>query len=690
MTRIHVAQAEIIVGRVEDVLPTLPADHFDACLSDPPYHFASVVKRFGGKDAAPAQHGTDGAYARASKGFMGQTWDGGSVAFDPETWAAVLRCLKPGASVMAFGAPKNVHRLTCAIEDAGFEIRDMVLWLFASGFPKSYSVSKGLDKRAGVERKVVDPNKFSALNGKANVSVYGAASRPDETAAATPEAAAFEGFGSALKPSYEPCVWAMKLVDGTFAENALRHGVAGINIDAGRVGSSGGTAGSNRGTEPGVFGDKCTLNGAFGVPVPGLGRWPANILHDGSPEVLEAFAQAGERPSSGSAASPGLKGTGNGSTYAPIKAQGPIQNDTGSAARFFWSPSKTETIQECNCDICGLPSGTPDSKMSQHTEGEMPWHHARTVKLTSSPEFSEDGLPASVLSSAPGNLPQESAGRNPKDPRFVSSAAGFSTHSPAPGNDIAELSAPPWLRARIVQAAKSAGILCDSCVTAIAQSLVATRLGRDPASLPCLASIADPFRQTLIQCLALYAAHRESTDTILTTASLKQLLGSVFHAIANTTIKERNGQNSRSHQQRFFWSSKAQSDDRHFFCTICNDAYPADQRPRHRHGKPDTAHLIAHPTVKPRELCAYLAGMLLPPKRAEGSPRRLLVPFAGTGSEIIGAIDAGWDEVVGIEMDGCYAVIAKRRIEDRAPLLVARPAATERKQAPDLFARAVE
>ena len=106
-------------------------------MTDPPYHLVSVVKRFGADDAVPAQFGSDGAYARASRGFMGRTWDGGDVAFRAETWAAVYRVLKPGGYVLAFGGTRTYHRLACAIEDAGFDVRDMISWNFGSGFPKS-------------------------------------------------------------------------------------------------------------------------------------------------------------------------------------------------------------------------------------------------------------------------------------------------------------------------------------------------------------------------------------------------------------------------------------------------------------------------------------------------------------------------------------------------------------------------
>jgi site-specific DNA-methyltransferase (adenine-specific) len=137
-------------GDCLEVLPRLAAEgvRADACVTDPPYHLTSIVKRFGKPNAKPTRDGD--VYARSSAGFMGKAWDGGDVAFRPETWAAVGACLKPGAHLLAFGGTRTFHRTACAIEDAGFEIRDCVMWLYGSGFPKSHDVAKAIDKAAGV------------------------------------------------------------------------------------------------------------------------------------------------------------------------------------------------------------------------------------------------------------------------------------------------------------------------------------------------------------------------------------------------------------------------------------------------------------------------------------------------------------------------------------------------------------
>ena len=157
-------------------------------------------------------------------GFMGKKWD----ALPPslEVFEQCLRVLKPGGHLLAFGGSRTYHRLAVAVEDAGFDIRDQIMWVYSSGFPKSQNVSKFIDKKLGAEREVIGPNKFSHLNGKSNKTCYGKASRPDEAAPATDEAKQWEGWGTALKPSIEPLVVASK----PFDEDNDLHTIK-INID---------------------------------------------------------------------------------------------------------------------------------------------------------------------------------------------------------------------------------------------------------------------------------------------------------------------------------------------------------------------------------------------------------------------------------------------------------------------------
>jgi len=139
-------------------LKKLKDNSVDSVVTDPPYHLTSIVKRFGKEDSAKAQYGTDGAFQRASKGFMGKEWDGGDIAFRPDVWEECYRVLKPGGHLLAFSHSRTYHRMGVAIEDAGFEIRDQIMWIYGSGFPKSHNIGKAVDKLKGNEREVVGKN----------------------------------------------------------------------------------------------------------------------------------------------------------------------------------------------------------------------------------------------------------------------------------------------------------------------------------------------------------------------------------------------------------------------------------------------------------------------------------------------------------------------------------------------------
>ena len=158
----------------------------DSIVTDPPYHLTSIVKRYSKENSAPpTSKSMGGAFVRVSKGFMGKEWDGGDIAFRPETWELALKLLKPGGYILAFSASRNYHRMAVAIEDAGFEIRDQMMWLYGSGFPKSLNLGNG--------------------------------------------------WGTALKPAHEPIVMARKSLEGTNKQNMEKYGVGGINIDGCRI-----------------------------------------------------------------------------------------------------------------------------------------------------------------------------------------------------------------------------------------------------------------------------------------------------------------------------------------------------------------------------------------------------------------------------------------------------------------------
>lgn len=253
----------------------------DAIVTDPPY--ALTQKKKGGSGAASLNLNSPAGRSRITTGFMGQKWDGELPGI--EVWTEALRVLKPGGYLLAFGGTRTFHRLACAIEDAGFEIRDTIMWLYGSGFPKSLDVSKAIDKAAGAEREVVGRRTDRAATPKNDIRngrLVGVGIPREKidlsaiTAPATDAAKHWQGWGTALKPAWEPIIVARKSLDGTVAENVQRWGTGALNIDDSRIGTGGGCAGAGAGAGARVFGNG--LNGTFGQPVPGLGRWPANVV----------------------------------------------------------------------------------------------------------------------------------------------------------------------------------------------------------------------------------------------------------------------------------------------------------------------------------------------------------------------------------------------------------------------------
>jgi site-specific DNA-methyltransferase (adenine-specific) len=349
--------SRILIGDCRERLREIPEANVDSCVTDPPYHLTSIVKRFGAANAAPAKSGKTGAYARASRGFMGQTWDGGDVAFDPDTWRAIFRVLKPGAHLVAFSGTRTYHRMVCAIEDAGFEIRDQIGWLYGSGFPKSHDAAQSIEKllTTGKARRPdrdlggLPRDRFSGSEQGTLIADTGG-----KVPLTTPEAEQWQGWGTALKPAWEPICLARKPLDGTVANNVLQHGTGALNIDGCRVEHGGDVNLSlvQRQQSSPVSGFNMASS-KHGLDVPmykPLGRWPANIIHDGSDEVLAGF------PAEAGAAAPVHRRNGDkfrgtyGAFGGNIDEQGStFHGDSGSAARFFYTAKADSDERHVGC-----------------------------------------------------------------------------------------------------------------------------------------------------------------------------------------------------------------------------------------------------------------------------------------------------------------------------------------------------
>ena len=261
-------------------MAALDACSVDAIVTDPPYHLTTGKK--GGTGEASVNLESPYGRARITTGFMGKAWDGGDIAHDPAVWIAALRVAKPGAYLLAFGGTRTFHRLAVAIEDAGWEIRDTVMWVYGSGFPKSHNGPWG---------------------------------------------------GTALKPAWEPVIMARKPLIGTVEANWREHGTGALNIDACRI--EGAVTSNPLVRNAQGYQSDGLVQGETGAGRESEGRWPANLIHDGSEEVLAAFPEApGQQhsvgPEHGKKASVNTFGD-----YGPRDTFNP-RGDAGSAARFFY------------------------------------------------------------------------------------------------------------------------------------------------------------------------------------------------------------------------------------------------------------------------------------------------------------------------------------------------------------------
>lgn len=320
----------IHIGSNLDVLPTLPDNSIDSIVTDPPYEL----------------------------GFMGKSWDSTGIAYNVTLWRECLRVLKPGGHLLAFSGSRTYHRMTCAIEDAGFEVRDQIMWVYGSGFPKSHNISKAMDKNGGkdltwfidyviktAEEKGITKAELSALfpskngnptgwlwnkqNGqgitleqynkikdflclpfesieeversvigvgkagltKGNIANFAGKTEFEITAPATNEAKQWDGWGTALKPAHEPICVARKPLDGTVVDNVRKWGVGGLNIDGCRVGTEDTTTRKNSSSSSYMTGNIGEVQpvGDYYQTGSNKGRFPANLIHDGSQQVLDLF-----------------------------------------------------------------------------------------------------------------------------------------------------------------------------------------------------------------------------------------------------------------------------------------------------------------------------------------------------------------------------------------------------------------
>ena len=271
-------------GSMLDMLEVIAPCSIDSVVCDPPYGLTSITKQFGNENAAANVYGRDGSFQRLTKGFMGKEWDGSGIELNPDTWRKCYSVLKSGGYLLAFGGTRTFHRIACAIEDAGFEIRDTIMWLYGSGFPKSMNIGLAIDKKNGVESKVIGSGKSGAaethtktLHSVSEITGTGWFGGEYEIRQAQNE---WAGWGTALKPAYEPVIVARKPCEGSCVDNVLMYGVGGLNIDGCRIPTDEKLSISTSTTEKygrNAFYSSKTMNNPERTQDPN-GRYPANVI----------------------------------------------------------------------------------------------------------------------------------------------------------------------------------------------------------------------------------------------------------------------------------------------------------------------------------------------------------------------------------------------------------------------------
>jgi DNA modification methylase len=363
---------KIINGDSLEELKKLPDNSVDSIVTDPPYEL----------------------------GFMGKKWDNTGIAYNVLLWSHCLRVLKPGGHLLAFGGSRTYHRMACAIEDAGFEIRDQIMWVYGSGFPKSFNVGKAVDDILGNEREFLGSLARSGRRG----GILGKEVKILKEY--TKGSSEWEGYGTALKPAHEPIVMARKpLSEKTVAENVLRWGTGSINIDGCRIGTEqfqgmgGGTVGAGRERNINLVdrGDGKTPDGRDFKKIlarkekykeyvgnPYTGRFPSNFIHDGSDDVLWLFPDV----KSGNLLQnhkPKIKTKNIYGEYGEARITKDYETNSGSAARFFYCAKASKS--ERNYGLDGLEKkevshdGRKEFNETPHQRNEnIQQNHHPTVK----------------------------------------------------------------------------------------------------------------------------------------------------------------------------------------------------------------------------------------------------------------------------------------------------------------------
>lgn len=538
---------------IKDWASNYKGELFDGILCDPPYEL----------------------------GFMGKSWDSSGIAFDAEMWSGIFKLLKPGGHLLAFSGSRTYHRMAVAIEDAGFEIRDMIEWVYGSGFPKSLNIGKAVDKIQGNEREVVgyaksnpdlrDVGRISKeTTGIDKLSFGQAQGAKRQQTPIDKGTSEWEGYGTALKPAHEPCVLARKPIDGTVANNCLKYGTGGLNIDGTRVGY--GNESDNRiGTDAKAGGGKESQFGSFSnvkdkniQMYKATGRFPANLILSDDPEVEAVF------PQTKSGSKPGQKGKNVAGFGANRDEQRTIESaygDSGSASRFFYTAKSSKRERNLGLDS--------------------------TVSIMVQLEICENNITRQE------NLAQLQVVMDNSHLK-ATAESGIGTKS---GTEWSmSLFGNQYTEKYPINTKSTTKTTTSSTTTSVILNWLIGLLTNE-STLGVNLEMASG--GSLVESA-------ESSNTLIATISDQTALAL--------------GVNNAQASKRLLISV---SDGKNF-----------------------------HSTIKPLSLTKYLATLIKPPTGG-----RLLVPFSGSGSEMIGALQAGWEYVEGVELTEEYIPIAEARIK---------------------------
>ena len=376
-------------GNMLDMLQVIKPESIDSIVTDPPYGLTSITKRFGKEDSAECQYGKDGSFQRLSKGFMGKEWDGSGIEYNIEAWKNCYKVLKPGGYLLAFGGSRTFHRIAVAIEDAGFEIRDTIMWIYGSGFPKSMALDKSLEAKlttgSGNKKDFYKCNgTLEESKGKGYTSMKQTNVEQEfrntnyqskgqlKLDATTELAKKFKGFGTALKPSFEPIIVARKPFKGSLVDNVIQYGVGGINIDECRVGNE-----ERINKEHGY--SNIMIGGCFEKGTEESkeyvvnGRFPANTILTYDDNDFDEVCGGFPDTKCGMA----IRHNSGGNTFGGEIKKPPMEdlgyNDSGSACRYFYCAKASKKDRDEGMDeFEEVAGGSYEFRQDGSLDGKIP------------------------------------------------------------------------------------------------------------------------------------------------------------------------------------------------------------------------------------------------------------------------------------------------------------------------------